>query len=186
MLVTPVGRKLHPLHHNLLPVLSPDADLGDGGLVCLADCVNIGRVGHSVLGADVLGARSPLGGGGLGVLLLTDVPMAESAVSADDVPDRDLNDVVGDGALFLAEGSLLDGDLGLGHLGSGGVSATVLSSGVSVRSHAALRVTGLVALLGLDGCGVGVGNLDSSVDDYLFLDHRTLAETFHVTTGRRT
>lgn len=125
-----------------------------------------------------------MGGGGLSVLLLTDVPLAESAVTADDVSDRDLNDVVGDGALFLAEGSLLDGGLGLGHLRSGGVSAAVLSSGVSVRSHAALCSTGLVALLGLDGCGVGVGNLDSSVDDDLFLDHWTLAETLHVTTGR--
>lgn len=171
-------------HDNLLPVLSPDADLGNGSLVGLADGLHSGCLGHTVLGAVVPSARSPLGGGGLDGLLMTDVLLAERTVVADDVSDRDLNDVVGDGAVFLAEGSLLDGGLDLGHLLGGGVSAAVLSSGVSVGSHGTLCSMSLVALLGLDGCGVGVGNLDSSVDDELLLDHGTLAETFHFTAGR--
>lgn len=49
MLVAPVGRELNALHHDLLPVLGPDADLGNGGLVSLADGVHSGCLGHTVL-----------------------------------------------------------------------------------------------------------------------------------------
>lgn len=102
---------------------------------------------------------------------------------AEDVPEGDLEHEVGDGAVLLAQRSLLDDGLGLGHLVGGSLSATVLSGGVSDGSHTALAAVLLVALLRLDGLGVGVGNLNCSVHNGLFLNDTTWAETFDVLTG---
>lgn len=149
-------------------------------LVGLADSFVDGSLGDHVLRTHLLVAHLICVDGSVDVVLGTSGLLAEWTVLADHFTDRDLDDVVVVGARLLAERSFFNSDVSDRGLGDGDLVLTTSTGDVGLRSHGALGVDNLVALLRLLGDSVGIGDLHSSVDDDLLLYNTTSTDTLDV------
>lgn len=149
------------------------------GLVGLANSIVDGSIGDYVLRAHLLVADLLSVDGFVDIVLSTSGLLAVRGVLAGGFTDRDLDDVVVVGARLLAERGFFKS-----YISDRGVSDCDLvlatSTGdVGLGSDGSLGLDNLVALLGLLGHGVGVGDIHSSVHDDFLLYNSSTACALH-------